>query len=83
MNQPNLEKGQCVRIEWVDSAYLGDGWVYGNYEAKAKQIESVGFIVDFNDEAVAIAGTRSRTGGVVYPLTIPLVSIVKITPIEF
>ena len=67
-----LEKDQCVYIHWLDSTNMMGGWVYDKLTAKAKDIETVGFIVDVNDKAVMVSSTRSDSGGVVNPISIPL-----------
>lgn len=67
-----LEKDQCVYLRWLDSTNLSGGWIYDTLTAHAKEIETIGFVVDCNEAAVMIVSTRSNTGGVVNPITIPL-----------
>ena len=71
----HVEKGQCVYFTWLDSSTVGNGWVYDELKAHPKEIESVGFVCDLTPSAVMIAGTRSASGGVVTPLTIPIGAI--------
>jgi hypothetical protein len=83
MATPKIEKGQCIHVDWLDSSYLGGGgWVYGDLVAKAKEIESVGFVIDASEDAILIAPTQSSSGGCLSPVAIPFGCIVKITHIE-
>ena len=67
----NVERGQLLKIVWWDSSNL-NGWVYAeDLVAKPKEIKSVGYVVDFNDDAVMITPGTSESGGVITPLTIP------------
>ena len=68
----NLEKDQTVYLRWLDSTNISGGWIYETLEANAKEIESIGFIVAINDKSLMLVSTRSNTGGVVNPITIPL-----------
>lgn len=72
MKNITFEKDQCVYLRWLDSTNLSGGWIYDTLEAHAKEIETIGFVVDANEHAVMIVSTRSDTGGVVNPITIPL-----------
>ena len=72
MNTIKLEKDQCVHLRWLDSTNISGGWIYDALTANAKEIESIGFVVDVNDKSVMISSTRSNSGGIVNPITIPL-----------
>jgi hypothetical protein len=56
----------------LDSTNISGGWIYDALTANAKEIESIGFVVDVNDKSVMISSTRSNSGGIVNPITIPL-----------
>jgi hypothetical protein len=73
--------GQCVHVIWLDSS-LQPGWVYEDRIPVPKEIESVGFICGIAPEAVQITCTRSKSGGVIAPLTIPICCIRDIRTIE-
>ena len=75
------DQGRTVHIVWFDSANL-HGWVYEDFVAQPKVIESVGFVVSVDDDAIAITSGRSDSGGVISPLIIPTSCIVKYKTIE-
>lgn len=81
MNKLQVETGQAIRLTWLDSSSLGGGWVYDELQAHPKEIESIGFVCDVNDTAIMITSTRSPSGGVVSPLTIPIGCIQEYTVI--
>jgi len=66
----------------MDSCLSGEGWVYDDLVALAKEIETIGFVCDARNDAVLIAGSRSQTGGVISPLSIPIGCIVEYKLIE-
>ena len=75
------DQGRTVHIVWFDSANLY-GWVYEDLVAQPKVIESVGFVVSVDDDAIAITSGRSDSGGVISPLIIPTSCIQKYKTIE-
>lgn len=77
----NIERGQGIHLFWLDSC-VGSGWVYDDLEAHPKEIESLGFVCDVTPDAVMITSTRSSSGGVVSPLTIPAGCIHKYSLLE-
>lgn len=81
MTTIQAEKGQTIYLVWFDSANL-HGWVYDDLVAQPKVIESVGFVVSVDDDAIAITSGRSDSGGVISPLIIPTSCIQKYKTIE-
>lgn len=80
-----IKKGQVVYLTWLDSALKGAGWVYeadGQLDASAKEIETVGFVLDVSAKAVLLANSKSPSGGVVAPLAIPLGCITNCKQLE-
>ena len=75
MTEINVVPGQKVLIEWVDSSMLG-GWQYGDLSPLPKHIESAGFVCAISKEALTITNSRSSSGGVIAPLTIPFRCII-------
>jgi hypothetical protein len=67
-----LEKDSLVHLRWLDSTNISGGWIYDALTANAKEIETIGFVVDADNKAVMVSSTRSNTGGIVNPITIPL-----------
>ncbi len=74
-------KGQTIYLVWFDSANL-HGWVYDDLVVQPKVIESVGFVVSVDDDAIAITSGRSDSGGVISPLIIPTCCIQKYKIVE-
>ena len=81
-----IEKGQGVHVIWLDSSSLGRGWIYedeiGTHGIKPKVIESLGFAYDLTDQALALTSTRSKSGGIISPVIIPLCCIQDYSIIE-
>ena len=82
MPTPTFEKDQCIHIHWLDSTNISGGWIYEDLTAHAKSIETIGFVIDANDKAVMISSTRSSSGGIVNPITIPIGCIQGYTILE-
>ena len=81
MTTVHAEKGQTISLVWFDSSCL-HGWVYDDIVAQPKQIESVGFVVSVDEDAIALTSARSDSGGVISPLIIPLSCIQSYKIIE-
>ena len=79
-----FEKGQVVYVKWLDSALKGIGWVHESdgLTAAAKEIETVGYVIDVAKDSVLIAGSRSSSGGVITPISIPLGCLISVKCIE-
>jgi hypothetical protein len=74
--------GQVISVTWFDSCTV-NGWVYDEeFEAHPKVIESVGFVVAVSEDAVAISGGRSDSGGFISPISIPISCIRKYKIVE-
>lgn len=84
MKVNKIEVGQCIRVVWLDSAFLNSGWVYDEVLVPhPKEIESVGFVCATADNALMIASSRSGSGGFISPLSIPTGCILDCNIIEF
>jgi hypothetical protein len=82
MNKLHIEKGKCIYLRWVDSAAGHHGWVYDDLKPVIKEVETVAFVVAVNKRGVLLTSTRSGTGGVISPLSIPLGCILEVKHIE-
>lgn len=85
MKIPELKRGQSVILDWSDSRSLL-GWTY-NPEAKRTPgyIRSIGFIIQANDECIAITTSMDAKGASLDDFAIPVGCIVdlKVLPDEW
>ena len=79
-----MKEGEFVYIKWVDSYGVLSGWVdLSEYSPNLLMIESVGRVIEVNDEIVAIAhnysdvteNTPQQANGI---MVIPRVAIKKV-----
>jgi len=78
MNYREFKPRTIVRISWVDSSFK-EGWHYpdksGSYPTlpnpRVLRLEGAGIVVESTQEALVLALSMSREGGVINPTAIP------------
>jgi hypothetical protein len=76
----DLRPGKAVRVVWEDSASV-DGWRQ-NPEPDVGTIESVGWFVNGNSEALVITTSINDQFSVICPLSIPWRAVVSCEELE-
>lgn len=70
-------------VKWFDSA-APKGWVWENeIDASVVVVESVGWIINEDDESITLSSHRTNHGQSHSPMTIPKVAIAEIKDTEF
>ena len=56
-----MKRTRMVLVKWVDSNVL-HGWQYGEYPAELALCETLGFLINEDDQKLVVAQTISKVG---------------------
>lgn len=82
MKQQKFERGDALRVFWVDSTQSA-GWMYeSNPPVHVEEVTSLGFFVNSSVKGINLSTTLSENGGILSLITIPWECITGIQEIH-